>query len=141
MAKYSTEGEFELSADALWAVVKDFGNVGWLPGKKTTYSSEGEGPGMTRTIETPPIPTVREQLDSIDEEKRAIFYRVIQGVPMPIKDYSASMRVIDAGNERSRLEWSSTWEPDGVTEDEARAVVANMYNSVLAVMKAKLEKG
>jgi hypothetical protein len=141
MAKYSTEGEFEMSADALWRVVRDFGEVGWLPGRKTTYTSEGEGVGMIRTIESPPIPTVRERLDAIDEEKRTIFYQVIQGVPMPITDYSASMRVIDAGDGRSRLEWSSSWEPDGVSEDEARAVMSNMYNSVLAVMKAKLEKG
>jgi hypothetical protein len=140
MAKYSTEREFEMSADALWGVVKNFGEVGWIPGNPT-YSSEGEGVGMTRTIDTPPIPTVREQLDSIDEEGRAIFYHVIQGVPMPVTDYHASMRVIDAGNGRSRLEWSSSWEPDGITEDEARAIVANMYNSVLAVMKANLEKG
>ncbi|MBW2420991.1 MAG: SRPBCC family protein [Deltaproteobacteria bacterium] len=139
MAKYCTEGDFEMSADALWAVVRDFGEVGWLPGK-TAYSSEGEGPGMIRTIDAPPIPTVREQLDAIDEENRAIFYRVIEGLPMPIKDYSASMKVIDCGDGRSRLEWSSQWEPDGVTEQEARDIMANMYKSVLGIMKAKLEQ-
>jgi hypothetical protein len=127
-----------MSADALWAAVKNFGDVGWLPGR-TTYSCEGEGVGMIRTIDAPPIPTVREQLEAIDEEKRAIHYRIIQGIPMPVKKYRACMRVSDLGGGRSSLEWSSEWEPDGVTEEEARAVMANMYNSVMGVMKKKLE--
>jgi len=139
MGEYSTEGEFELSADALWAVVRDFGDVGWLPGNPT-YSSEGEGPGMIRTIDTPPIPTVREQLESIDDDARAISYRIIEGIPMPVTNYRASMQVIDAGEGRSRLIWSSTWEPDGVTQEEAGKVVANMYNSVMGIMKKNLEK-
>jgi len=142
MAEYSHAGEFELSADALWATVRNFGDVSWLPSnKRTTYSTEGEGIGMIRTIDTPPIPTVREQLDAIDDDACKISYHIIEGVPMPITGYSASMQVEDIGNGRSRLIWGSQWEPDGVTEDEARAVVANMYNSVMGVMKVKLEKG
>ncbi len=140
MGGYSTEGEFELSADALWAVVRDFGDVGWLPGNPT-YSSQGEGPGMIRTIDTPPIPTVREQLDAIDDDSCTIFYRIVEGLPMPVTGYRATMQVADAGDGRSRLIWSSEWEPDGVTLEEARNVVANMYKSVMRVMKKNLEKG
>ena len=139
MSEYGTEGEFEISADALWAVVRDFGEVGWLPGNPT-YSSEGEGPGMIRTIETPPIPTVREQLDAIDDDTRTISYRIIEGIPMPVVDYRATMQVADAGDGRSRLIWSSTWEPDGVTEEKARKVVAGMYKSIMGIMKKNVEK-
>ncbi len=139
MAEYSTEAEFELSADALWAAVRDFGDVSWLPGKPK-FSSEGEGPGMIRTLHISPIPTVREQLDGIDDEGRAISYRIIEGIPMPVKDYRASMQVVDVGEGRSRLIWSSTWEPDGVTQEKAAKVVANMYDNVLKSMKSKLEK-
>jgi hypothetical protein len=140
MADYSTSGDFEMSADALWAVVRDFGEVGWLPGRPTC-SVEGEGPGMIRTIDASPIPTVREQLDRIDDDSRTIFYHIIEGIPMPITDYSARMQVEDAGDGRSRLIWSSQWEPDGVTLEEAHDVVANMYNSVIKVMKRNLAKG
>ncbi len=140
MGDYSTEGEFELSVDALWAAIRDFGNVSWLPGKPN-FSSQGEGPGMIRTLDMSPIPTVREQLDSIDEDARTIFYRIIEGIPMPVKEYRATMQAVDAGDGRSRLIWSSTWEPDGVTEEEARKVVANMYSNVMKSMKKKLEKG
>ncbi len=95
---------------------------------------------MIRTIDTPPIPTVREQLEAIDDDGRSISYRIIQGIPMPVTDYRASMRVVDAGQGRSRLIWSSEWEPDGVTQEEATEVVANMYGSVMGIMKKNLEK-
>ena len=139
MSEYQTEMEFELSADRLWGVVRDFGNVSWLPGDPD-YESEGEGPGMIRTIRTPPLPTVRERLDAIDDEGRAIHYRVIEGNPMPVSGYNATMRVIDAGEGRSRLDWSSRWEADGVTEEEAHSFVHSMYAGVLATMKKNLEE-
>jgi hypothetical protein len=140
MTEYRSEGDFEISADALWRVVSDFGDVSWLPGDPD-FESEGEGVGMIRTIRTPPLPTVREQLQAVDEDARAIHYCIIDGNPMPVRDYRATMKVIDLGGGRSRLEWSSTWEPDGVSESDALTAVGGMYKGVLGVMKANLEKG
>jgi len=59
---------------------------------------------------------------------------------MPVCDYRATMKVVDLGGGRSRLEWSSTWEPDGVSEEQARAAVQAVYTGVLGVMKANLEQ-
>jgi len=139
MSEYQTDGDFDLSADVLWARIRDFGEVSWLPGNPT-FHSEGEGPGMIRTIDASPIPTVREQLDSIDDDERTIHYRVIEGLPMPVRDYSASMQVIDLGDGSSRLRWRGRFEPDAVSEEEAQSAVAGMYLSILGVMKQNLEK-
>jgi hypothetical protein len=139
MSEFQLDGDFEISADALWGAVRDFGNVGWLPGDPD-FESEGDGVGMIRTIRTPPLPTVREQLNAIDEAACAIHYTVIEGMPMPVTDYQATMKVVDLGVGRSRLKWSSTWEPDGVSEADALKVIEAMYSGVMAVMKANLEK-
>ena len=139
MSEFRLDGDFEIPADALWGAVRDFGNVSWLPGDPD-FESEGDGVGMIRTIRTPPFPTVREQLEAIDEAGCAIHYTVIEGMPMPVSDYHATMKVIDLGGGRSRLEWSSTWEPDGASEAEALKVVEAMYTGVMAVMKVNLEK-
>ena len=139
MSEFRMDKDFEISADALWGAVRDFGNVDWLPGDPD-FESEGDGVGMIRTIRTPPLPTVREKLKAIDETARAIHYTVIEGIPMPVSDYHATMKVVDLGGGRSRLEWSSTWEPDGVSEADAVKVVEAMYTGVLAVMKTNLEK-
>jgi hypothetical protein len=139
MSEYRTDGDFEISAEALWSAVRDFGNVSWLPGDPD-FESEGDGVGMIRTIRTPPLPTVREQLKAIEEADRAIHYTVIDGNPMPVSDYQATMKVVDLGGGRSRLEWSSTWEPEGVSEADALKVVEAMYAGVLGAMKTNLEK-
>jgi hypothetical protein len=139
MSEFRIEGDFEMSADALWEVVSNFGEVSWLPGNPD-FESEGEGVGMIRTIRTPPLPTVRERLEAIDDAGRAIHYTVIDGNPMPVRDYHATMKVVDLGGGRSRLEWSSTWEPDGVSEEQARAAVEGLYTGVLAAVKVNLEQ-
>jgi hypothetical protein len=139
MSGYQIETEFSLPVDALWAAVRDFGDVSWLPGKPTV-DIEGEGPGMIRTIAAPPLPTVREQLDAIDEAEHTIHYRIIQGLPIPVSDYSASMQVIDAGTGHSRLRWSCRFEPEGVSEEEAQSKVTRLYRTVLRAMKKNLEK-
>ncbi len=139
MGEYRTEADFEMSADALWSVIRDFGEVGWLPGDPDV-EVEGLGEGMIRTIDLPPQPTVREQLDAIDEAGRAIHYRVIEGNPMPVRDYKATMKVADRGGGRSRLSWSSTWQPEGVSEEQARRAVGRLYTAVLGAMRTKLEK-
>ncbi len=138
MAEYQMEGEVEIPADALWAVISDFADVSWVPGKPPV-ETEGEGIGMVRVIETPSIPKVREQLDAVDEAERTIRYRVIEGNPMPVSDYRAAMQVVDLGDGRSRLVWSCTWEPKGIPEDKARRAVAGMYKAVFKAMKASLE--
>jgi hypothetical protein len=139
MSEFQIEGDIEISVDALWGAIRDFGNVSWLPGDPD-FESEGEGVGMIRTIRTGPLPTVREQLHEIDEKNRLIRYAVIEGNPMPVRDYVGTMQAIDLGGERSRLVWSSTWEPDGISEEDATKAVHGLYAGVLAVMKANLEQ-
>jgi len=140
MGEFRLEGDFEISVDALWGAIRDFGDVSWLPGDPD-FESEGEGVGMIRTIRTGPLPTVRERLNEIDEAGRAIHYSVLEGNPMPVRDYRGSMQALDLGQGRSRLVWSSTWEPEGVSEADAVKVVSAIYSGVLPAMKRNLEQG
>jgi hypothetical protein len=139
MTQFRLDGEFRVSADVLWEAVSDFGDVSWLPGDPR-FESEGRGEGMIRTIWVGDAPPVREQLNVCDEAERAIHYAVVEGNPLPVRDYRATMKVVDLGGDHSRLEWSSTWEPDRVSEVQARAAVEGVYSMVLLSMKATLEK-
>jgi mxaD protein len=140
MAEFEKSAEFEVSAESLWGRLRNFGDVSWLPGAPEPVF-EGEGPGMIRSVVIPPLPTAREQLDVIDDEARIVRYHIVDGNPMPVRDYEASMQIEDLGDGRSRLIWRSQWEPDGVSEEEARAAVNQLYSGVLAGAKANLERG
>jgi len=139
MGRIRLDGKFEVSAEALWDVVSDFGNVFWLPGDPD-FESEGEGPGMIRTIRVGKATPVREQLKECDAEERAIHYTIVEGSPLPVRDYLATMKVVALKEGGSRLEWSSTWDPEGVSEEQAQATIKGVYEVVLHAMKAKVEK-
>ena len=135
---YATSQDFDLSADALWSIVSDFGDLSWL-GKNAEYGLDGEGVGAVRWVSMRGAPPVREELRALREDDRSITYALVEGKPMPIDDYVATMRVVDLGDGRSRLEWSSTFSPDGVEDEKAVGSVQALYTNVLASMKALFE--
>jgi len=125
MAQARIREEIAVPADRLWRVVADFGNVGWIPGGEGART-EGKGPGMVRILGMGGN-EIRERLESADDAGRTIVYTIPQGLPMPVKDYRSTMKVHDRGDGKSELEWSCTFEPDGVPEAEARAQLEGLY--------------
>ena len=138
MSQVRVKEEIAVAADRLWRLVVDFGNVGWIPGGEGVRT-EGKGPGMVRILGFGGA-EVRERLDSVDEPRRTIVYTIPQGLPMPIKDYRATMTVRDVGPQKSELDWSCTFEPDGVTEEEAKAQVENLYHMMIGWIRDHLGK-
>ncbi|MCH2170134.1 SRPBCC family protein [Myxococcota bacterium] len=136
MAQATVSGEFSVSADVLWTLVRDFGNVSWMQGATST-DVEGEGPGMFRVFHVGDAPPVRERLETVDEENRTITYTIPEGIPMPVKNYHSTMRV-SGDSVASRLEWIGKCDPDGVTEAEAAATVEGMYQAMIGWIKEAL---
>jgi carbon monoxide dehydrogenase subunit G len=125
VAEVSVTAEFDAPSERLWQVVADFGNVAWIPGM-TDVRVEGQGPGMTRFLPAGDV-EIHERLESVDEQNRSIVYTIPKNIPMPISDYRATMKVEDSGS-GSRLIWSCTLEPQGVSEGEAKEIVRGMYD-------------
>lgn len=129
MAHVIVKEEIEAPADRLWRLVADFGDVRWIPGGESARA-EGDGPGMVRILGIGAA-EIRERLESRDEESRTIVYTIPQGMPMPITKYRATMIVRPVGDRRSELQWSCTFEPDGVPEAEAHAQVEGLYRMMI----------
>ena len=89
MARTTVKAEIAVPADELWALVRDFGNVPWIPGGEEA-TVEGQGVGMVRALLGG---AVRERLESIDEGARRIGYTIDAGLPVPATDYHATMTV------------------------------------------------
>jgi polyketide cyclase/dehydrase/lipid transport protein len=138
MARVVVKGEIEVPADRLWKLVADFGNVGWIPGGESART-EGNGPGMVRIIDMG-AGEIRERLESRDEAAQTIVYTIPQGLPMPITDYRATMIVRALGDRRSELEWSCTFQPDGVPEAEPRAQLENLYTIMIGWIRDRLTR-
>ncbi len=124
MGRASVTQAMNTSADAVWAVVEDFGNIGWMPAG-TEADVEGQGPGMARIIKGPQG-SIREQLESVDPASRTLVYTIPEGVPFPVTGYRSTMQVEETAD-GCDLTWSCEFEPDGVSEAEAQTAIEGMY--------------
>ena len=122
MAEVREEGELGASPDEVWKVVGDF--VGLLESMGVPVEAEGDGIGMTRTISMGPQPII-ERLEARDEAAKKIVYSIVEG-PLPVAQYVSTMQLSEAGSGRTKLTWSSTFEPVG-DEAAAKQIVSGIY--------------
>ena len=135
MAQVRREGEVGASVDEVWKLVSDFGGmIEALMGVPAEL--EGEGIGQTRTLPTGGEPMV-ERLEALDEDAKMLQYSIVSG-PFPVTDYLSTMKLSAVGDDRTKIEWSSTFEPaEGTSQDEAEKMVAGVYKGGIAGLAAR----
>ena len=138
MAKIVVKQELPVSAEQLWKLVADFGNVPWIPGGESV-KLEGKGPGMVR-IFAGPNGEIRERLESVDAGGKSLVYTIPQGVPFPVTGYRATMAVADAGQGKSTLTWTCECKPLGVSEAEVEKIIEGMYGMMIGWIRDHLAK-
>jgi hypothetical protein len=134
MAIFEAKGEIAVPAEELWAVVRDFGGVGWIQGI-SDVKVVGSGPGMTRIFNG----AIHETLESVDDTRRILTYTIPRGLPLPVKNYHSTMKVEAAGAGKSQLTWTCRAEPDGVPEEQARQAVVGMYQAMIGWIRDYLK--
>ncbi len=132
MTEVREEGELGVSAEEAWKVVGDF--VGLIEGMGLPVEVEGEGIGQTRKISMGPAPII-ERLEERDEAAKKIVYSIVEG-PLPVASYVSTMQLSDAGEGRSKLVWSSTFEPVG-DEATAKQIVSGIYDGGIKGLQAR----
>ncbi|MCP3985693.1 MAG: SRPBCC family protein [bacterium] len=124
MGRASVKKTLDIPVEALWKVVREFGDTSWMPAG-TPSEVIGEGPGMTRLI-GPPGQQIREQLESVDEASCTLVYTIPENIPFPVKTYRATVQVREAGD-GSELVWACEFEPEDGAEESARAAIEGIY--------------
>lgn len=118
----------DVSPEALWAVVREFGDVPWIPGGENA-EIRGEGVGQVRIFDGP-NGKVHEHLEARDDAARSLTYTIPEGVPFPVTGYRSTMVVSDDAG-KGRLSWTCEFEPDGATAAEATQAVEAMYGVMI----------
>ena len=126
MAEAQSEIEIDRTPDEVWAVVGDFGGIGFMPGIESV-----EVDGDVRTVGTMGIEVV-EKLVSRDDATRTIAYSIIGG-PVPVENHKATISVEPAGD-GSHVTWA-------VEADDADSLslFSSVYEASLGALKAHLE--
>ena len=135
MAIGSVSKELDVSPDALWKLVEDFGNCSWMPNGPDVVV-EGDGVGMVRVMGG----AIREKLEKCDPAGKTLSYSIDdKGIPFPVTGYYATMVVEGAGS-GSKLSWSCDATPnDGTTEAEVKATIEGMYEMMFGWIGDKLK--
>ncbi|MEU3188604.1 SRPBCC family protein [Streptomyces sp. NPDC006923] len=125
--------EIPATADRVWQLVGGFGSLpDWLPFIRSSVLSEG---GRLRTLATADDEVVVERLEAFDNAGRSYSYSIEQG-PFPVTAYLSTITVSEAaGGGAAVVEWSGTFTPAGVSEDEAIALFQGVYSDGLAALK------
>jgi hypothetical protein len=124
------EREMAHPAQEVWAVLGNFGDLSWAPGPERVEII-GDGVGMTRRIFMPGMDPIDERLEAIDHGERVLRYTIPRGLPMPIDDYRATVRVAALANGGSRVSWSALGHPRGVDTATASAILRDTYAHML----------
>jgi hypothetical protein len=133
MSTVREEGELGAAIDEVWKLVGDF--RGFVEAMGVPVAVSGEGIGATRSIPLGPTPTV-ERLEELDNDAKRLVYSIVEG-PIPVTGYLATMQLSELDNGRTRLEWSCTFEPAGMSEADAVELVAGIYKGGIAGLQAR----
>lgn len=124
MAKVSMQSPVNMSADELWRLIGQFNAIpDWHP---AVSSSKLEDGGRIRRLSLLGGGEIVERLEQIEEGDRLYRYSIISG-PLPVANYTATLRVKEDGEGKAVVEWSSEFDPAGATETDATAAVQDIY--------------
>ena len=133
MAKVSMFANVNLPASELWQFIGGFNALpDWHP---AVEKSELEEEGQVRRLSLTGGGTIVERLERIDDDERLYSYS-LEDSPLPVANYTATIRVKDSGgSQRSVVEWSSDFAPDGVAENDAVKAIQDIYRAGLDNLK------
>lgn len=129
MASVRREVDVAVSADRVWAAIRDVGAVHrrLLPGRVSNAFLDGDN----RILTFPDGHRVRELILTIDDEARRLAYAVIEGARPPLTHHHATFEVLARDETNSRLVWVT----DLLPHDAAVEVALRMQVGVLEMRR------
>ncbi len=124
MGRAQAKIDIDRPADEVWAVVRDFGNIGWMPGIDGVTVD-----GSTRTISMMGM-EITEELRSTDEAARSLTYGIVGGA-LGVEHHQGVVTVTPSG-EACTVTWDVDVEPDNLTD-----IMLQTYQGALQALKEK----
>lgn len=126
MAKVSMQSPLNMSADEVWKLIGQFNALpDWHPAVVTSKLEDG---GRIRRLSLLGGGEIVERLEQIEQGDRLYRYSIVSG-PLPVANYTATLRVKEDGKGKAVVEWSSEFDPAGATETDAMAAITEVYKS------------
>jgi len=128
--------DIDVSPDRVWQLIGGFDSLpDWLPYIPVSELSEG---GRVRRLKNEGGEVIIERLEAFDNEARTYSYSILQA-PFPVGGYLSTLTVHETPRPgTARVEWSGSFTPDGVSDDDAVALFHDIYTQGLAALEHTL---
>ena len=149
-------------ADKVWGIIKNYGDMSWLPPVKSTDIKGGNEKGAVRVLTLKDGGTITEELKKYDDAKMSYSYKITEmstaktithagkeeNVPVvPVDNYSATITV-EAQGAASSVHWKAGYyraytnndPPEEMNEATANAAIKGIFTTGLNNLKALAEK-
>ncbi len=124
MAKVQLESPVPVDPEQLWNLIGQFNALPeWHPAVQSCELEEG---GRLRRLHLLGGGEIIERLEQIEQGDRMYRYSIVSG-PLPVANYTATLRVREDSEGKAIVEWSSTFDPAGASENDAVKSVQDMY--------------
>lgn len=136
MATTTASVRIPVSPERVWRLIGGFDTLpDWLP--YIPKSELGEG-GRVRTLTNENGGVIVERLEAFDDKARSYSYSILRA-PFPVTGYLSTLTVHrEPGADAARVEWSGSFTPDGIGDDEAIALFHGIYTDGLAALARTL---
>lgn len=120
----------------VWARIEDFYDLSWLPAVEATRTL------AERSSRVAVLPggagEVVEHL--LEQGQRFHRYEVTEPGPMPLTDYTSTIRVDEVDPTTSRVVWQAQFEPAGLPAADAEAAVRGVFEGGLEHLGGQLQR-
>jgi len=148
--KVTESVQINASADAVWNVIREFGNASWLPMVDSSDSDNGNEEGATRTLVLSSGDKVVEKLKSYNADKMSYKYRIPDATHdvsiLPVTNYSSTLSV-KADGDKAVVTWKGAFyrgypnndPPEELNDEAAVNAVSGLYKAGLTGLKKLVE--
>jgi ribosome-associated toxin RatA of RatAB toxin-antitoxin module len=126
MTRVHLKTTINASADNVWRTVSDFNGLNAFVAAVANSSVDGSGVGTTRTLTLQDGAQLFEKLERLDDSAKSLEYSIVSG-PLPVENYRSTITVTKIGPDQCEVSWSSTFEPKGVSTEQAEEVISGIY--------------
>ncbi len=149
-------------AAKVWAIIKDFGDMSWLPPVKNTEGKGGNADGASRVLTLQSGGTITEELKKYDDAGMTYAYKITDmssektinhagadvKIPVvPVDNYAATIKVEDKGGS-SVVSWKAGFyraytnnnPPPEMNEEAANTAIKGIFKEGLENLKKLAEK-
>lgn len=137
MAQASASIDIPASPSDVWQLIGGFNSLpDWLGYIPKSELSEG---GRVRHLANPKGETIVERLEKFDNAARSYSYSILKA-SFPITGYLSTLQVKTAPDGKgSRVDWSATFTPAGVSDDEASKIFQAIFEDGLKELAGRFK--